>query len=181
MNRVVRLGDLLVRQGVLAIVLLLPCLIIRPAARNAGSERTGCPVPQGPDSLGNITSGMTPGKGTQETPGRRAQTPPKCRMPRRTSRWRGPGATNATRNSRTGTTAKRPGDFPYHGQLRRCAGHRAGQETSAGGGVDLARFSSLRKQRTPAYRSFQRRPGAALRCPGDRPEPAPGHHEESER
>jgi hypothetical protein len=27
MNRVVRLGDLLVRQGVLGIVLLLPCLL----------------------------------------------------------------------------------------------------------------------------------------------------------
>lgn len=58
MNRFVRLEDLLVRQGVLAIVLLLPLVVL-------GQQVPDAPTPQGPDSLGNITSGVTPGKGTQ--------------------------------------------------------------------------------------------------------------------
>jgi VWFA-related protein len=72
MNRVVRLGDLLVRQGVLAMVLLLP--VVLPSGVMGQQQKTpdqsvpDAPTPQGPDSLGNITSGMTPGKGTQETP-----------------------------------------------------------------------------------------------------------------
>ena len=63
MNRVVRLGDLLVRQGVLGIVLFLPCVL-------AGQQQSvpDAPTPQQPDSLGKLTSGMTPGKGSQETP-----------------------------------------------------------------------------------------------------------------
>ena len=56
MNRFVRLEDLLVRQGVLAMVLLLPCVV-------SGQQVPDAPTPQGPDSLGNITSGVTPGKG----------------------------------------------------------------------------------------------------------------------
>ena len=40
-------------------------------------------------------------------------------------------------------------------------------------------ISDLREQCAPGYRFFQRRCCAALRCPGDRPEPAPGHDEES--
>jgi VWFA-related protein len=62
MNRFVRLEDLLVRQGVLAIALLLPCVV--PSAV-LGQQVPDAPTPQGPDSLGNITSGVTPGKGTQ--------------------------------------------------------------------------------------------------------------------
>ena len=58
MNRFVRLEDLLVRQGVLAIALLLPCVVL-------GQQVPDAPTPQGPDSLGNITSGVTPGKGAQ--------------------------------------------------------------------------------------------------------------------
>ena len=58
MNRFVRLEDLLVRQGVLAIALLLPCVVL-------GQQVPDAPTPQGPDSLGSITSGVTPGKGTQ--------------------------------------------------------------------------------------------------------------------
>src|ERR1700688_4595031 len=61
MNRFVRLEDLLVRQGVLAIALLLPCVV--PSAV-LGQQVPDAPTPQGPDSLGNITSGVTPGKGT---------------------------------------------------------------------------------------------------------------------
>jgi VWFA-related protein len=56
MNRFVRLEDLLVRQGVLAMVLLLPCVV-------SGQQVPDAPTPQGPDSLGNITSGVVPGKG----------------------------------------------------------------------------------------------------------------------
>jgi VWFA-related protein len=65
MNQVVRLGDLLVRQGVLAVVLFLPCVLI-------GQQRTqdqsvpDAPTPRAPDSLPNLTSGVTPGQGTQE-------------------------------------------------------------------------------------------------------------------
>jgi VWFA-related protein len=72
MNRVVRLGDLLVRQGVLAMVLLLP--VVLPSGVMGQQKKTqdqsvpDAPTPQGPDNLGNITSGMTPGKGAQETP-----------------------------------------------------------------------------------------------------------------
>src|SRR5271168_1057790 len=56
MNRFVRLEDLLVRQGVLAMVVLLPCVVL-------GQQVPDAPTPQVPDSLGNITSGVTPGKG----------------------------------------------------------------------------------------------------------------------
>jgi len=61
MNRFVRLEDLLVRQGVLAIALLLPLVV--PSAV-LGQQVPDAPTPQGPDSLGNLTSGVTPGKGT---------------------------------------------------------------------------------------------------------------------
>ena len=72
MNRVVRLGDLLVRQGVLAMVLLLP--VVLPSGVMGQQQKTqdqsvpDAPHPQGHDSLGNITSGMAPGKGAQEAP-----------------------------------------------------------------------------------------------------------------
>lgn len=62
MNRFVRLEDLLVRQGVLAIAFLLP--LVLPTAL-LGQQVPDAPTPQGADSLGNITSGVTPGKGTQ--------------------------------------------------------------------------------------------------------------------
>jgi VWFA-related protein len=64
MNRVVRLGDLLVRQGVLGIVLLLPCLLSGQQQRSVPDA----PTPQQPDSLGNLKQGVTPGQGSQETP-----------------------------------------------------------------------------------------------------------------
>ena len=68
MNRVVRLGDLLVRQGVLGIVLLLPCLLSGQQPKAQDQSVPDAPTPQQPDSLSNLTSGMTPGKGSQETP-----------------------------------------------------------------------------------------------------------------
>ena len=58
MNRFVRLEELLVRQGVLAIAFLLPCVAL-------GQQVPDAPTPQAPDALGTITSGVTPGKGAQ--------------------------------------------------------------------------------------------------------------------
>ena len=68
MNRVVRLGDLLVRQGVLGIVLLLPCLLSGQQQKAQNQSVPDAPTPQQPDSLGNLTQGVTPGQGSQETP-----------------------------------------------------------------------------------------------------------------
>ena len=72
MNRVVRLGDLLVRQGVLAIVLLVPCVLpsvlLGQQQKAQDQSVPDAPTPQEPDSLGKLTSGMTPGKGAQDTP-----------------------------------------------------------------------------------------------------------------
>jgi VWFA-related protein len=68
MNRVVRLGVLLVRQGVLGIVLLLPCLLSGQQQKAQDQSVPDAPTPQQPDSLSNLTSGVTPGRGAQETP-----------------------------------------------------------------------------------------------------------------
>jgi VWFA-related protein len=69
MNRFVRLEDLLVRQGVLAMVLLLPCVV-------SGQQVPDAPTPQGPDSLGNITSGVVPGKGAPAPQDQNSTAPP---------------------------------------------------------------------------------------------------------
>jgi VWFA-related protein len=66
MNRVVRLGDLLVRQGVLAILLLLPCVVLGQQQTPQGQSVPDAPTPQAPDNLGNLTSGVAPGKGSQD-------------------------------------------------------------------------------------------------------------------
>jgi VWFA-related protein len=68
MNQVVRLGDRLVRQGVLAFVLFLPCVLIGQQQRPQDQSVPDAPTPQAPDSLGNLTTGVAPGKGTQATP-----------------------------------------------------------------------------------------------------------------
>jgi VWFA-related protein len=73
MNRFVRLEDLLVRQGVLAIALLVP--LVLPSAV-LGQQVPDAPTPQGPDSLGNITLGVTPGKGTQPPQEQKSTAPP---------------------------------------------------------------------------------------------------------
>jgi VWFA-related protein len=73
MNRFVRLEDLLVRQGVLAIAFLVP--LVLPSAV-LGQQVPDAPTPQGPDSLGNITLGVTPGKGTQPPQEQKSTTPP---------------------------------------------------------------------------------------------------------
>jgi VWFA-related protein len=64
MNRVVRLGDILVRLRVLAIVLLLPCLLSGQQTKDQSVP--DAPTPQPPDSLGNLTTGVAPGKGTPQ-------------------------------------------------------------------------------------------------------------------
>src|ERR1700761_1260345 len=67
MNRVVRLGDLLVRQGVFAFV--VSCVFstaVLGQQPNAPSQTVpDAPVPQQNDNLGNLSSGVTPGKGAQ--------------------------------------------------------------------------------------------------------------------
>ncbi|MGC2401488.1 MAG: VWA domain-containing protein [Acidobacteriaceae bacterium] len=70
MNQVVRLGGLLVRQGVLGIVLFAPCVV---SAGLLGQQQVAqdqsvpdAPTPQQSNSLDKITSGMTPGKGAQD-------------------------------------------------------------------------------------------------------------------
>jgi VWFA-related protein len=73
MNRFVRLEDLLVRQGVLAIAFLVP--LVLPSAV-LGQQVPDAPTPQGPDSLGNITLGVTPGKGTQPPQEQKSTAPP---------------------------------------------------------------------------------------------------------
>jgi VWFA-related protein len=66
MKRVVRLGDLSVRQGVLAIVLLVPCVFVGQQQKPQDQAVPDAPTPQQPDSLGNLTSGMSPGKATPD-------------------------------------------------------------------------------------------------------------------
>ena len=74
MNQVVRLGDRVVRQGVLAIVLSAVCV---PSCVVMGQQQVpDAPTPQQPDSLGKLTSGMTPGKGAQEAPADQGPNPP---------------------------------------------------------------------------------------------------------
>jgi len=64
LNRVVRLGDILVRLRVLAIMLLLPCLLSGQQTKDQSVP--DAPTPQPPESLGNLTTGVAPGKGTQQ-------------------------------------------------------------------------------------------------------------------
>src|SRR5580698_10554290 len=73
MNQVVRLGDRVVRQGVLAIVLSVVC--VSPCAVMGQQGVPDAPTSQQPDSLGKLTSGMTPGKGTQEGPADQGPNP----------------------------------------------------------------------------------------------------------
>jgi VWFA-related protein len=62
MNRVVRLGDLSVRQGVLAVVLLFSSVVL---GQQPNPSVPDAPTPQQPDSLGSLSSGVAPGKGAQ--------------------------------------------------------------------------------------------------------------------
>jgi hypothetical protein len=65
MNRVVRLGDLSVRQGVLAVVLLFSSVVLGQQPNTPGPSVPDAPTPQQPDSLGGLSSGVAPGKGSQ--------------------------------------------------------------------------------------------------------------------
>ncbi len=181
MNRVVRLGDVLVRLGVLAIVLLLPCLLAGQQQKPQDQGVPDAPTPQQPDSLGNLTIGCDARQGNaSETPPTKAQIPPGAACPDA----RSPHETRysrATRHPPAGGRPKGHRDLPRQSRLCAGAGNGAGQETSTGRRADVAGFSDLREQRAPAYRHLQCRCRGPLRCPGDRPEPAPGHHEEGER
>jgi VWFA-related protein len=56
-------------RRVLAIVLLLPCLLSGQQTKPQDQGVPDAPTPQQPDSLGNLSTGVAPGKGTpQETP-----------------------------------------------------------------------------------------------------------------
>src|SRR3984885_8831290 len=69
MNQVVRLGDRLVRQGVLAMgLIVLSSGLWGQQQKTQDQSVPDAPTPQEPDSLGRITSGMTPGKGAQDAP-----------------------------------------------------------------------------------------------------------------
>jgi VWFA-related protein len=76
MNQVVRLGDILVRHGVLAFVLLVPCVV----AAQQNQSVPDAPTPQEPNSLGSLSAGVAPGKGTTDAPPDQGtnttQTPP---------------------------------------------------------------------------------------------------------
>ncbi len=154
MNRVVRLGDLLVRQGVLGIVLLLSCL---PAGQQLNAQNQSvpdAPTPQQqPDSLGNLKQGVTPGKGSQETPQdggtNTTQVPPAAG-----SQPSGPDQVQQQPPIivQAGPGRKDITTFSTTSRLRFCASNRAGQEASTGRGADVAGFSDLRERRAPAYR-----------------------------
>jgi VWFA-related protein len=85
MNRVVRLGDLSVRQGVLAVVLLFSSVVLGQQPNTPGPSVPDAPTPQQPDSLGNLSSGVTPGKGaqapTQDQGTNSSQVPPDSTTP----------------------------------------------------------------------------------------------------
>jgi VWFA-related protein len=55
-----------VRLRVLAIVLALPCLLVGQQPKPQDQGVPDAPTPKQPDSLGNLSSGVTPGKGTSE-------------------------------------------------------------------------------------------------------------------
>ena len=129
MNRFVRLEDLLVRQGVLAIALLVS--LVLPSAV-FGQQVPDAPTPQAPGGLGNITSGVTPGKGTQ--PPQEQKTTPTPPAPPTSSQPAAQDQDQQTPPDTNITIIRHPG------QLRRRPGNGPGQETSTGGRADLARF-----------------------------------------
>ena len=105
MNRVVRLGDILVRLRVLAIMLLLPCLLSGQQTKPQDQGVPDAPTPQQPDSLGNLTTGVAPGKGTpQDIPDEGTTQVP-----------------SATGNQSTGPdqVQGKPPDLPESGQMQK--------------------------------------------------------------
>jgi VWFA-related protein len=56
-----------VRQGVLAFVLFLPCVLVGQQQRTPDQGVPDAPTPQAPNSLGSLTSGIAPGKGTSQS------------------------------------------------------------------------------------------------------------------
>ena len=144
MNQVVRLGDRLVRRGVLAMVLFVLSLVLWGQQQKTQDQSVpDAPTPQEPDSLGRITSGMTPGKGAQETPPDQGtnttQVPPSSAASRRARTRCSKSHPKFPRRRNT----KGPVGLSHHGQLRHCSGDRTGQETSTSGRLDLAGFPNI--------------------------------------
>jgi VWFA-related protein len=85
MNQVVRLGDLSVRQGVLAVVLLFSSVVLGQQPSTPSPSVPDAPIPQQPDSLGSLSSGVAPGKGaqapTQDQGTNSSQVPPDSTTP----------------------------------------------------------------------------------------------------
>ena len=107
MNRVVRLGDVLVRQGVLAIVLLLPCLLAGQQQKPQDQSVPDAPTPQQPDSLGNLTTGCGAGQGNAGARRRRGNKyHPGATCRRQPAIRPRPGAAAAAQHVRTGQRNK---------------------------------------------------------------------------
>ena len=51
----------------MAFVLFLPCVLVGQQQRTPDQGVPDAPTPQAPNSLGNLTSGVTPGKGTSQS------------------------------------------------------------------------------------------------------------------
>ena len=181
MNRVVRLGDLLVRQGVLGFVLLLPCLL-SVSSKIARSSVPDAPTPQGPDSLGNITSGVTPGKGTQDLLRTRAanttQPPPAGgNQPAGQDQQAQPPEVPRTRRDAKGHhDASSPASITSLVPVTVL--DKKHQQVA---GLTWRDFEIYENNVRQHIDLFSADAGAALRCPGYRPEPAKRHHEEGER
>ena len=183
MNRVVRLGDLLVRQGVLGIVLLLPCLLSGQQQKAQNQSVPDAPTPQQPDNLGNLTHGCDARPGIAGNPARHGNKyHPGATCHRQPDIRRRPGATATAHHC------------PKPGQAIRTSRPSAprvdyvtvpvtvlDKKHQQVAGLTWRDFRDLREQPAPTYRYFQCRCCGPLRRPGDRPEPAPGHHEEGER
>ena len=72
------------------------------------------PTPQQPDSLGNLTTGVTPGKGTQrDTPDAGHEYHPGAAGNGKPVNRTGPGAAEAARSPRIGAIAKDLATLPH--------------------------------------------------------------------
>jgi VWFA-related protein len=66
LKRVVRLGEVVVRLRVLAIMVLLPCVLAGQQQKPQDQTVPDAPQPQQADSLGKLAAGVTPGKGSPD-------------------------------------------------------------------------------------------------------------------
>ncbi|HTZ58229.1 MAG TPA: VWA domain-containing protein [Acidobacteriaceae bacterium] len=120
MNRIVRLGELLVRQGVVAIALLAACVCPTELfGQQTGQSQSvpDAPTPQQSDSLGKLAAGATPGKGAQtdDQNANSAQTDQGTKNPGANSAPAPSGAAsqtpNATQEQQTPPVISGPGEY----------------------------------------------------------------------